>query len=146
MGMPWACTETARRLRRLCRGAASLRTCPLASSSLRRRSCGARHASLRPRSPPRPGATLLQRCPQVLRPFLLRRLKSDVEKSLPPKKETILKIGMSEMQVGGTGRGRALRGTASRADWLASAGGRARTHARTHAPVQASTNHPACPI
>lgn len=35
---------------------------------------------------------------QVLRPFLLRRLKSDVEKGLPPKKETILKIGMSEMQ------------------------------------------------
>jgi SNF2 family DNA or RNA helicase len=35
---------------------------------------------------------------QVLRPFLLRRVKSDVEKSLPPKKETILKIGMSEMQ------------------------------------------------
>ena len=35
---------------------------------------------------------------QVLRPFLLRRIKSDVEKSLPPKKETILKIGMSEMQ------------------------------------------------
>lgn len=35
---------------------------------------------------------------QVLRPFLLRRVKSDVEKSLPPKKETILKIGMSDMQ------------------------------------------------
>lgn len=35
---------------------------------------------------------------QVLRPFLLRRLKSDVEKGLPPKKETILKIGMSDMQ------------------------------------------------
>ena len=35
---------------------------------------------------------------QVLRPFLLRRLKSDVEKGLPPKKETILKMGMSEMQ------------------------------------------------
>ena len=34
----------------------------------------------------------------MLRPFLLRRIKSDVEKSLPPKKETILKIGMSEMQ------------------------------------------------
>ncbi len=34
----------------------------------------------------------------MLRPFLLRRLKSDVEKGLPPKKETILKIGMSEMQ------------------------------------------------
>ncbi len=37
-------------------------------------------------------------CAQVLRPFLLRRLKSDVEKGMPPKKETILKIGMSEMQ------------------------------------------------
>ena len=40
-------------------------------------------------------------CPaplQVLRPFLLRRVKSDVERSLPPKKETILKIGMTEMQ------------------------------------------------
>lgn len=34
----------------------------------------------------------------MLRPFLLRRVKSDVERSLPPKKETILKIGMSEMQ------------------------------------------------
>ena len=34
----------------------------------------------------------------MLRPFLLRRVKSDVEKSLPPKRETILKIGMSEMQ------------------------------------------------
>jgi len=29
---------------------------------------------------------------------LLRRLKADVEKGLPPKKETILKIGMSDMQ------------------------------------------------
>ena len=35
---------------------------------------------------------------KVLRPFLLRRLKSDVEKALPPKKETILKIGMSDVQ------------------------------------------------
>lgn len=35
---------------------------------------------------------------KVLRPFLLRRLKADVEKGLPPKKETILKIGMSDMQ------------------------------------------------
>lgn len=35
---------------------------------------------------------------QVLRPFLLRRLKSDVERGLPPKKETILKVGMSEIQ------------------------------------------------
>merc|ERR1719379_2815811 len=36
---------------------------------------------------------------RLLRPFLLRRLKVEVEKSLPPKKETILKIGMSEMQL-----------------------------------------------
>jgi len=35
---------------------------------------------------------------KVLRPFLLRRLKADVEKGLPPKKETILKIGMSAQQ------------------------------------------------
>ena len=34
----------------------------------------------------------------MLRPFLLRRLKADVEKGLPPKKESILKIGMSQMQ------------------------------------------------
>ena len=46
-------------------------------------------------------AEVVQQLHKVLRPFLLRRLKSDVEKSLPPKKETILKIGMSEMQVGG---------------------------------------------
>ena len=35
---------------------------------------------------------------KVLRPFLLRRLKADVEKGLPPKKETILKVGLSDMQ------------------------------------------------
>ena len=35
---------------------------------------------------------------RLLRPFLLRRLKVEVEKSLPPKRETILKVGMSEMQ------------------------------------------------
>ncbi|KAK9820501.1 hypothetical protein WJX72_011031 [[Myrmecia] bisecta] len=43
-------------------------------------------------------AEVVQQLHKVLRPFLLRRLKSDVEKSLPPKKETILKIGMSAMQ------------------------------------------------
>ncbi|KAH7616623.1 hypothetical protein Ndes2526B_g08720 [Nannochloris sp. 'desiccata'] len=43
-------------------------------------------------------AEVVQQLHKVLRPFLLRRLKSDVEKSLPPKKETILKIGMSDMQ------------------------------------------------
>jgi SWI/SNF-related matrix-associated actin-dependent regulator of chromatin subfamily A member 5 len=34
----------------------------------------------------------------VLRPFLLRRLKNDVEKSLLPKKRVNLYVGMSEMQ------------------------------------------------
>ncbi|KAL6615310.1 hypothetical protein ACP70R_037580 [Stipagrostis hirtigluma subsp. patula] len=41
---------------------------------------------------------VVQQLHRVLRPFLLRRLKSDVEKGLPPKKETILKVGMSQMQ------------------------------------------------
>lgn len=35
---------------------------------------------------------------KILRPFMLRRLKADVEKSLPPKKETLLFVGMSAMQ------------------------------------------------
>ena len=41
---------------------------------------------------------VVQQLHKVLRPFLLRRLKAEVEKSLPPKKEMILKVGMSEMQ------------------------------------------------
>ncbi|CBI26103.3 hypothetical protein VitviT2T_006364 [Vitis vinifera] len=41
---------------------------------------------------------VVQQLHKVLRPFLLRRLKSDVEKGLPPKKETILKVGMSQLQ------------------------------------------------
>lgn len=36
---------------------------------------------------------------KVLQPFLLRRIKSDVEKSLLPKKEMNVYIGMSEMQL-----------------------------------------------
>ncbi|KAJ8598872.1 hypothetical protein CTAYLR_010462 [Chrysophaeum taylorii] len=35
---------------------------------------------------------------KLLRPFVLRRLKSDVEKSLPPKTETILFTGLSTLQ------------------------------------------------
>jgi len=35
---------------------------------------------------------------KILRPFLLRRLKADVEKDLPPKREIKLLIGLSEMQ------------------------------------------------
>ncbi len=43
--------------------------------------------------------TVVKQLHRVLRPFLLRRVKSDVEKSLLPKKEVNLYIGMSEMQV-----------------------------------------------
>ncbi|PGH15336.1 hypothetical protein AJ79_02502 [Helicocarpus griseus UAMH5409] len=43
--------------------------------------------------------TVVQQLHRVLRPFLLRRVKSDVEKSLLPKKEMNLYVGMSDMQV-----------------------------------------------
>lgn len=43
--------------------------------------------------------TVVQQLHRVLRPFLLRRVKADVEKSLLPKKEINVYIGMSEMQV-----------------------------------------------
>ena len=42
---------------------------------------------------------VVQQLHKLLRPFLLRRIKVEVEKGLPPKKETILKVGMSEMQL-----------------------------------------------
>lgn len=43
--------------------------------------------------------TVVQQLHRVLRPFLLRRVKADVEKSLLPKKEVNLYVGMSEMQI-----------------------------------------------
>jgi len=42
--------------------------------------------------------SMVQKLHNVLKPFLLRRLKSDVEKSLLPKKEIKIWVGMSEMQ------------------------------------------------
>ncbi len=42
--------------------------------------------------------TLVKRLHGVLKPFLLRRLKSDVEKSLLPKKEVNMYVGLSKMQ------------------------------------------------
>merc|ERR1719270_846337 len=42
--------------------------------------------------------SLVKRLHGVLKPFLLRRLKSDVEKSLLPKKEVKIFIGLSKMQ------------------------------------------------
>lgn len=41
---------------------------------------------------------LVERLHAVLRPFLLRRLKSDVEKKLLPKKEIKIYVGLSKMQ------------------------------------------------
>ena len=41
---------------------------------------------------------LVKRLHSVLRPFLLRRLKADVEKSLPPKHEHVLRVPLSRRQ------------------------------------------------
>ncbi|XP_060768808.1 probable global transcription activator SNF2L1 [Neoarius graeffei] len=41
---------------------------------------------------------LVERLHAVLRPFLLRRIKQEVEKSLPPKKEVKIYLGLSKMQ------------------------------------------------
>jgi SWI/SNF-related matrix-associated actin-dependent regulator of chromatin subfamily A member 5 len=41
---------------------------------------------------------LISQLHKILRPFMLRRLKADVEKSLPPKHELILYTGLSKMQ------------------------------------------------
>jgi SWI/SNF-related matrix-associated actin-dependent regulator of chromatin subfamily A member 5 len=35
---------------------------------------------------------------KILRPFMLRRLKADVAKGLPPKTETLIMVGMSTVQ------------------------------------------------
>uniref|UniRef100_A0A7S1V1Z3 Chromatin-remodeling complex ATPase chain n=1 Tax=Grammatophora oceanica TaxID=210454 RepID=A0A7S1V1Z3_9STRA len=35
---------------------------------------------------------------KILRPFMIRRLKADVAKGLPPKTETLVMVGMSKMQ------------------------------------------------
>uniref|UniRef100_A0A8C8I8Y1 SNF2 related chromatin remodeling ATPase 1 n=1 Tax=Oncorhynchus tshawytscha TaxID=74940 RepID=A0A8C8I8Y1_ONCTS len=41
---------------------------------------------------------LVERLHAVLRPFLLRRIKAEVEKNLPPKKEVKIYLGLSKMQ------------------------------------------------
>jgi SWI/SNF-related matrix-associated actin-dependent regulator of chromatin subfamily A member 5 len=43
-------------------------------------------------------SNVIQRLHSVLRPFMLRRVKADVEKELPPKKETKLYVGMTDLQ------------------------------------------------
>jgi hypothetical protein len=71
-------------------------TTPLAHTHTHTHTLPDSHTRTRARTRARTRTTA--RALQVLRPFLLRRVKSDVERGLPPKKETILKIGMSEMQ------------------------------------------------
>ena len=44
------------------------------------------------------GATLLQSLHRLLRPFMLRRLKTQVEQDLPPKKTSLIYTGLSEIQ------------------------------------------------
>jgi SNF2 family DNA or RNA helicase len=46
----------------------------------------------------RPSDNVVRKLHQVLKPFMLRRVKAEVEKDLPPKTETKLYIGMSAMQ------------------------------------------------
>lgn len=41
---------------------------------------------------------LIQRLHGILKPFLLRRLKNEVEKKLKPKKELKVYVGLSKMQ------------------------------------------------
>jgi SNF2 family DNA or RNA helicase len=41
---------------------------------------------------------ILHKLHKILRPFLLRRLKSDVATDLPPKKETLLYVGLTDLQ------------------------------------------------
>lgn len=41
---------------------------------------------------------VVQKIHRLLRPFVLRRLKSDVETQIPPKKEMYIFVGMSELQ------------------------------------------------
>ena len=62
---------------------------------------GAQRAAPNPNPNPNPNpdrVQVLNQLHKILRPFLLRRLKADVEKSLPPKREIKLLIGMTEMQ------------------------------------------------
>ena len=40
----------------------------------------------------------VEKLQQNLRPFLLRRLKEDVEKAIPPKEEVVVELEMSDMQ------------------------------------------------
>lgn len=47
---------------------------------------------------PRSQEKVIKQIHRLLRPFMLRRLKADVEKSLPKKQEIYLFLGMADMQ------------------------------------------------
>ena len=46
------------------------------------------------------GIHVVTKLHEILRPFLLRRVKVDVLKEMPPKKEVIVYSGMSKLQLG----------------------------------------------
>mmetsp|Transcript_2765 Transcript_2765/g.10639 ORF Transcript_2765/g.10639 Transcript_2765/m.10639 type:complete len:1059 (-) Transcript_2765:36-3212(-) len=43
-------------------------------------------------------STIMEQLHKIMRPFMLRRLKSDVDNDIPPKKEIYVECGMSDMQ------------------------------------------------
>jgi SWI/SNF-related matrix-associated actin-dependent regulator of chromatin subfamily A member 5 len=42
--------------------------------------------------------SVMKKLHTILRPFMFRRFKSDIAHNLPPKKETKLLIGLTEIQ------------------------------------------------
>lgn len=44
------------------------------------------------------GATSLEELAKILRPYMLRRLKTDVERTLPPKTEMIIDVALTSVQ------------------------------------------------
>ena len=70
------------------------RPCPSRTSSMHAVGAVALSAACPPASP----QVLVERLHGVLRPFLLRRLKAEVEKQLPGKHEHILRVRLSKRQ------------------------------------------------
>jgi chromodomain-helicase-DNA-binding protein 1 len=49
--------------------------------------------------PPEEGAKILAEFKEIIRPYMLRRVKTEVEKDLPPKTEKILRVELSSLQL-----------------------------------------------
>ena len=94
---------------------------------LKRSLTDALFACPRPRAATNDNTEVVDKLHHVLRPFLLRRIKNDVAKELKPKKETVLFVGLTEMQkewyrygrVGGVLDIEGARGCAAGWTWLA---------------------------